>query len=109
MATLDSTASVAEIPIEQELKDKGINTMSAIATSSNSSSGNSQASPRNTSVTMSTGTFVQLGLVEVSKSLQDGEKFVKWDEVSPFFIFFFINSEGGLLATRQKCPQKFFL
>lgn len=88
MATLDSTASVAEMPIEQELKEKGINTMSAIATSSNSS-GNSQASPRNTSVAMSTGTFVQLGSVEVSKSLQDGEKFVKWDEVSPFSNFFY--------------------
>lgn len=25
---------------------------------------------------------VQLGTVEVSKALQDGEKFIKWDEVS---------------------------
>lgn len=38
-----------------------------------------QQSPRNTS-TMTN--VVQLGYLDVSKSLQDGEKFVKWDEVS---------------------------
>lgn len=90
-------ASVAEMPMEQELQDKGITTMSAIATSSNNanSSGNNQASPRNTvtSSTMSTGSFVQLGSVEVPKSLQDGEKFVKWDEVSYFPIVFVFNFE----------------
>lgn len=87
MATLDSTASAAEMPIEQEAQDKGVTAMSATSTSSNNvnNSGNSQASPRNT-VTPSTmsGTFVQLGSVEVPKTLQDGEKFVKWDEVSAF-------------------------
>lgn len=42
-----------------------------------------QSSPRNTTgcVTPSTGTYVSFGPVEVSKALQDGEKFVKWDEV----------------------------
>lgn len=88
MATIDSPASTFEMPIEQELQDKGATAMSAIATSSNNSnsSGNSQASPRNT---LSAGSFVQLGSVEVPKSLQDGEKFVKWDEVSVFFFFHF--------------------
>lgn len=84
MATIDSTA---EMPIEQELQDKGVTTMSNSPNNVNASnSGNSQASPRNTvtPTTMTTGSFVQLGSVEVSKSLQDGEKFVKWDEVSVF-------------------------
>lgn len=40
-----------------------------------------QQSPRNTSNAIS-GTYVQWGPVEVSKALQDGEKFVRWDEVS---------------------------
>lgn len=70
MAALDSTTSVAD----QEHQDKSVITMATMASSG------SQASPRNTP-----STFVQLGLVEVSKSLQDGEKFVKWDEVSRFF------------------------
>lgn len=45
------------------------------------------SSPRNTSSsTMPTGgTYVQIGPIDVSKSLQDGDKFVKWDEVS--FIY----------------------
>lgn len=74
MATLDSES---EMPIEQE--QPGVAAMSVTA----GSSGNNQASPRNT-VTPSAGTFVQFGSVEVPKSLQDGEKFVKWDEVSYF-------------------------
>ncbi len=83
MATLYATDSIAEMPIEQE--DKGVAAMSSATTSS---SGNSQASPRNTVST--TGTFVQLGSVEVSKSLQDGEKFVKWDEVSRLFLWTYV-------------------
>lgn len=47
-----------------------------------------QQSPRNTANALATnGTYVSFGPVEVSKSLQDGEKFVKWDEVSCFFVF----------------------
>lgn len=94
MATLDSTATEAEMPIEQESQDKGVTTMSAITASLNNvnvgSSGSNQASPRNTltSSTMSAGSFVQLGSVEVPKTLQDGEKFVKWDEVSRLFLLF---------------------
>lgn len=53
---------------------------------------NQQQSPRNTPMTVATsasstsattsnGTYISTGPVEVSKSLQDGEKFVKWDEV----------------------------
>lgn len=92
MATLDSTATIAEVPIEQEPQDKGV-AMSAITNSPNnvnvgSSSGNNQTSPRNTLTpsSMMAGTFVHLGSVEVPRPLQDGEKFVKWDEVSHFFI-----------------------
>lgn len=85
MATTNSTALIPEMPIDQE--HTGNISTSAMA----SSSGNSQASPRNTSA-ISAGTFVQLGSVEVSKSLQDGEKFVKWDEVSCFYNFLKANS-----------------
>lgn len=45
----------------------------------------SQQSPRNIAKgggSLLTGTYVSFGTVEVSKPLQDGEKFVKWDEVS---------------------------
>lgn len=43
---------------------------------------NQQQSPRSTStMPTSSGTYVSTGPVEVSKPLQDGEKFVKWDEV----------------------------
>lgn len=31
---------------------------------------------------LNTGTYVSTGPVEVSQSLQDGEKFIKWDDVS---------------------------
>lgn len=88
MATLDSTATEAEMPIEQESQDKSVTTMS-VNNVNVGSSGSNQASPRNTltSQTMSAGTFVQLGSVEVPKALQDGEKFVKWDEVSRFSTF----------------------
>lgn len=50
-----------------------------------------QSSPRNTAcVVPSTGTYVSFGPVEVSKALQDGEKFVKWDEVSVRIAIFFL-------------------
>lgn len=45
-----------------------------------------QQSPRNTS----TMANIQLGYLDVSKSLQDGEKFVKWDEVSAYYSMCFI-------------------
>lgn len=49
-----------------------------------------QSSPRNTaSVLPPAGTYVSFGPVEVSKQLQDGEKFVKWDEVCSDFHFSF--------------------
>lgn len=54
----------------------------ASPSSSTAASMNPQQSPRNTSSgAMTTGTYVSFGTVEVSKPLQDGEKFVKWDEV----------------------------
>lgn len=39
-----------------------------------------QQSPRNTPSVSSVA--VRAGAVEVSKALQEGEKFIKWDEVS---------------------------
>lgn len=42
----------------------------------------SHQSPRNTMTGSGGGVAWQMGTVEVSKALQDGEKFVKWDEVS---------------------------
>lgn len=60
-----------------------------IATTGATTTTNPQhSSPRNTaSVIPSTGTYVSFGPVEVSKALQDGEKFVKWDEVCNIAIF----------------------
>lgn len=49
------------------------------ATGINSSAMAPHQSPRNLA---SGGVAWQMGTVEVSKALQDGEKFVKWDEVS---------------------------
>lgn len=45
-----------------------------------------QQSPRHTA-TVST-VAVRAGAAEVSKALQDGEKFIKWDEVSPCPVCF---------------------
>lgn len=45
-----------------------------------SASKSSQQSPRNTANSQTVA--VQAGIVEVSKALQEGEKFIKWDEVS---------------------------
>jgi hypothetical protein len=44
-----------------------------------------QQSPRNAAQPNNSGTAVKIALVEVSKVLQDGDKFIKWDEVSVFF------------------------
>lgn len=43
-----------------------------------------QQSPRNTANNATVA--VQTGPIEVSKALQEGEKFIKWDEVSSIFI-----------------------
>lgn len=62
--------------------------VSAISSAGASSGLTQQQSPRNTSTGGApSGTCVQWGPVEVSKPLQDGEKFVKWDDVSQQFIF----------------------
>lgn len=58
--------------------------------SSSATASNPQQSPRNTATNaMTTGTYVSFGPVDVSKALQDGEKFVKWDEVRLNSISFF--------------------
>lgn len=49
-----------------------------------------QSSPRNTASISTSGTYISFGPVEVSKALQDGEKFVKWDEVSNFCMFTYL-------------------
>lgn len=41
-----------------------------------------QQSPRNQPNPISTSVAVQTCVIEVSKSLQEGEKFIKWDEVN---------------------------
>lgn len=42
-----------------------------------------QQSPRNTSQSGgSTSSSLHFGVIEVPKQMQDGEKFIKWDEVS---------------------------
>lgn len=68
------TASVTKSDSDQQTPKK--------VPSSSSANINQQQSPRNTStLSTSNGTYVSTGPVEVSKALQDGEKFVKWDEV----------------------------
>lgn len=58
-------------------------TMASSANLSAEGSGKQQQSPRNTGgQTVANPTAVKLGTIEVPKALQDGEKFLKWDEVS---------------------------
>lgn len=47
-----------------------------------------QQSPRNTPSVSSVA--VRAGTVEVSKALQEGEKFIKWDEVSPELVVYLV-------------------
>lgn len=73
-------------------------TTSTLSASTDSSSprqqqcSSQQQSPRNTASagnsTVATSCHVQWGVVEVSKQMQDGEKFIKWEEVSFFFHYF---------------------
>lgn len=58
-----------------------------------------QQSPRHVATTSTVA--VRAGAVEVSKALQDGEKFIKWDEVSAFaFTFTFFISDGQVTECR---------
>lgn len=51
-------------------------------------SGKGQQSPRNTGQSSAITKAVRLATVEVSKALQDGEKFIKWEEVSTEICLF---------------------
>lgn len=56
--------------------------MASSATLSAEGSGKQQQSPRNTGgQAVVNPTAVKLGTIEVPKALQDGEKFLKWDEI----------------------------
>lgn len=67
-----------------------------------------QQSPRNTpSSALPTGTYVSFGPVEVSKALQDGEKFVKWDEVCSTFYNNTCDDEKNKL--RNKLCHKIYI
>lgn len=51
---------------------------------------NPQSSPRNASSSSQNSVAVHVGSLEVAKSLQEGEKCVKWDEVRIFsFLIIF--------------------
>uniref|UniRef100_A0A182JID7 Uncharacterized protein n=1 Tax=Anopheles atroparvus TaxID=41427 RepID=A0A182JID7_ANOAO len=54
------------------------------AASASATGGNSSSQPPNsagtTTVAMNNPTAVKLGIMDVPKALQDGEKFIKWDE-----------------------------
>lgn len=88
MSTATLTANLAENQVQivkQQADTMTTATSSAMIVGAGGGGGvvsgtSQQQSPRNTS-TMTN--VVQLGYLDVSKSLQDGEKFVKWDEVSP--------------------------
>lgn len=58
----------------------------AAAANTSTTSTSLTASPRNTSTGGSGGASFgsQINTMEVSAALQDGEKFVKWDEVNSF-------------------------
>lgn len=75
---MTSTAAVAIMKNDNEQQ-----TPTKSLSSVGSSSAIQQQSPRNTVSNVPTsGTYVSTGPIEVSKALQDGEKFVKWDEDS---------------------------
>lgn len=66
--------------------------MASSATLIAEGSGKQQQSPRNTGgQAVVNPTAVKLGTIEVPKALQDGEKFLKWDEIL---------SSGGNLPDR---------
>lgn len=72
---------------EQQSPTQRTPTKTSPSSSSTTVSITNQQSPRNTSSgALPSGTYVSFGPVEVSKALQDGEKFVKWDDVSLHFI-----------------------
>lgn len=76
---MTSTTAVAIMKNDNNEQQTPTKSLSSVG----SSSAIQQQSPRNTVSTMpTTGTYVSTGPVEVSKALQDGEKFVKWDEDS---------------------------
>lgn len=67
-----------------------------------------QQSPRNTASSLpSTGTYVSFGPVEVSKALQDGEKFVKWDEVR--FNLLYLSISQPLKTDIQSTRREFYI
>lgn len=82
-ATLSPTASTSSgigggtSPLsggnQQQQKQQAISASSAVQST--------RMAAMNTNAMVSTSSFIQLGALEVSKSLQDGDKFVKWDEV----------------------------
>lgn len=43
---------------------------------------NNPSSPKNSGSSVAGSPYIQMGSIEVPKALQDGEKFIKWDEVS---------------------------
>lgn len=87
--------------------------------SSSATASNPQQSPRNTATNaMATGTYVSFEPVDVSKALQDGEKFVKWDEVrlnsisfyffSLFFFFSVCFATLTLSFLQSICKTQYF-
>lgn len=88
MSTATLTANLAENQVQIVKQQADIMTTATssamiVGGGGGIASGTSQQqSPRNTP----TMANVQLGYLDVPKSLQDGEKFVKWDEVSPAHI-----------------------
>lgn len=74
---------------EQQSPTRQTPTKTSPSSSSTTVSIVNQHSPRNTSTgALPSGTYVSFGPVEVTKALQDGEKFVKWDDVSLHFNLF---------------------
>lgn len=74
---------------EQQSPTHQTSTKTSPSSSSTTVSIANQQSPRNTSSgALPSGTYVSFGPVEVSKALQDGEKFVKWDDVSLHLLLF---------------------
>lgn len=61
--------------------------MASQSTLSTEGAGKQQQSPRSAAMMgVINPTAVKLGTIEVPKPLQEGEKFIKWDEVSIYDI-----------------------
>lgn len=77
-----ATNAVASAKVNDKLEQTPTKTVATVAATGAAATASASSSAANANIgSTSSGTCVQWGPVEVSKAMQDGEKFVKWDEV----------------------------